>query len=250
MVRHLRRWLLILGALVLLAAMGFVIWASTPLGPMEEAEASFQSDEAVSVTSDGWYLFEPVGIEPSVGLILYPGGRVDPRSYGPLARGISAAGFVTAITPMPLNLAVLAPDQAMKVIDSLPAISTWVVGGHSLGGAMAAEFAFRHPEAVGGLVLLAAYPASSTDLSGSGIRVLSLYGTLDGVAEHATLEASRARLPADTIWMPIEGGNHAQFGWYGDQPGDQPATLSREIQQVDTVRAIVSLLTYLGAGDS
>jgi len=146
---------------------------------------------------------------------------------------------------MPLNLAVFSPDQAMDVMESLPGITAWAVGGHSLGGAMAARFAFRHPDKVDGLLLLAAYPASSDDLSTSSIQVLSLFGTLDSVAEPATIEASRAILPDDTIWVAIQGGNHAQFGWYGDQPGDRPAAISREQQQTETVRAIVEFLTTL-----
>ena len=237
--------LVLLGTLILLATLAFVIWGSTPLGPMEEAMAALQTDEVVLATQHGWYLFEPVSRKPSVGLILYPGGRVDPRSYAPLAREIAAAGFASVITPMPLNLAVFEPDQAMDVMQSLPGITAWAVGGHSLGGAMAARFAYRHPHEVEGLVLLAAYPASSDDLSTSGIQVLSLFGTLDGLADVETIEASRSILPAETTWVAIQGGNHAQFAWYGDQPGDRPAAISREVQQTETVRAIVQFLTAL-----
>jgi len=42
-------------------------------------------------------------------------------------------------------------------------------------------------------------------------------------------------LPADTVFVPIQGGNHTQFGYYGNgtelQKGDNPADISRDAQQ-------------------
>ncbi len=71
---------------------------------------------------------------------------------------------------------------------------------------------------------------------------MSVYGTLDGLATGEKIEASRALLPADTTWAPIAGGNHAQFGWYGDQAGDNPAAISRIEQQNQIVAATLALL--------
>jgi hypothetical protein len=107
---------------------------------------------------------------------------------------------------------------------------------------MAANFAKNHPGAVQGLALWAAYPASSDDLSSSGLRVVSITGSLDGLATSEKIEASRQLLPADTTWAPIAGGNHAQFGWYGNQAGDNPASISRSDQQAQIVAATLILL--------
>lgn len=246
-----RRWGARLGlALLLLLALagaGFVVWGSTPAGPMPEAIAAMQPDTRVRVETGEWLVFKPqVGPLPT-GLIIYPGGRVDPRAYAPVAREIALAGHLVAIVPMPLSLAVLSPDRALDVISAFPEISHWAIGGHSLGGAMAARFAYRHPGEAQGLVLWAAYPAPTDDLSSLSLPAVSIYGTLDGLATVEKIQASRALLPSDTRWVPIEGGNHAQFGWYGAQDGDNPATISREAQQAQVVAATVDLLRRMSA---
>jgi acetyl esterase/lipase len=209
---------------------------------MPEALAALQTDPQVTVTTDPWLVFQPTDQTPTTGLIIYPGGRVDPRAYAPAARAIAAQGYLVVIVPMPLNLAVLGSGRAAAVIQAYPDIQHWVIGGHSLGGSMAALYADKHRDQINGLALLASYPASSNDLSDSTIKVTSIYGTQDGLATKDKIDASRGLLPADTTWISIEGGNHAQFGWYGDQPGDNPATISRQEQQAQIIQAIVDLL--------
>jgi pimeloyl-ACP methyl ester carboxylesterase len=126
-----------------------------------------------------------------------------------------------------------------------PGIESWAIGGHSLGGAMAANYAHSKPEAVQGLVLWAAYPASGDDLSVYKLATSSIYGTRDGLATPDKIDASRPLLPPDTAWTAIEGGNHVQFGWYGPQAGDNEATISREEQQSQIVAATLQLLQRL-----
>jgi predicted alpha/beta-hydrolase family hydrolase len=237
-----RKWLLLLLLLFLLAGGSFVTWATLGPGPMPAALAALESDTAVTVTASPWLTFQPATHSPITGFIFYPGGRVDARAYAPLAREIAAQGYLVVIVPMPLKLAVFAPDRATAVIEAYPQIEQWVIGGHSLGGAMAARYADMQPDKVAGLVLWAAYPAESNDLSGRDLLVTSIYGTMDGLATVDKIAASRSLLPAPTTWVAIDGGNHAQFGWYGDQSGDNPATISRLDQQTQTVRATVALL--------
>jgi dienelactone hydrolase len=224
---------------------GFVLWGSTPAKPMPEALTALQSDSQVTVTTGKWLIFEPVGVQPDTGFIVYPGGRVDYRAYAPQAHAIAAQGYLVVIVRMPLNLAVMDASAAEEVIAAYPQIKHWAVGGHSLGGAMAANFVYTHPGAVQGLVLWAAYPASSNDLSKSPLRVVSISGTLDGLSTPEKIAASIPLLPQETVWVPIEGGDHAQFGWYGPQSGDNPATISREEQQAQVVRATLDLLASL-----
>ena len=243
-----RKWwwlLLLLLLLPVLAVAGFVIWAGTGPEPMPEALAALQSDDAVQVETEPWLIFRPASDEPVTGLILYPGGRVDPRAYAPTARAIAEEGFLVVIAPMPLNMAFFAPDRAAEVMAAFPETEHWVVGGHSLGGAMTARFAHQNPGAVAGLALWASYPASSDDLSGNDLAVASIYGTRDGLATGDEIAASRPLLPPDTQWTAIEGGNHAQFGWYGPQSGDNEATISREEQQAQIVDATLRLLLQL-----
>jgi pimeloyl-ACP methyl ester carboxylesterase len=214
---------------------------------MPEAAAALVSDSMVDVDDNRWIAFRPADVEPTAGLIIYPGGRVDPVAYAPLARAAAAEGTLVVIVPMPLNLAFLGSNQALEVMEKYPEISSWAVGGHSLGGAMAANFADSHPGALDGLILWAAYPAHSDDLSDQDLVVTSVYGTNDGLTSIEEISASELLLPRDTRWIAIEGGNHSQFGWYGPQSGDNPADISREFQQAQVVQATLEILSSISS---
>jgi dienelactone hydrolase len=243
--RRFRRWWWLLFLLPILGVVVFLIWAATGPEPMPEALAALQSDDAVRVEADSWLVFRPEGDEATTGMILYPGGRIDPRAYAPAARALAEEGYLAVIVPMPLNLAFFAPGRAAEVMAAFPGIETWAIGGHSLGGAMAANHAHDNPEAVHGLVLWAAYPAGGDDLSGYPLSASSIFGTRDGLATQEEIDASYSLLPPDTDWIAIEGGNHAQFGWYGPQPGDNEATISRQEQQAQIVSATLQLLRQM-----
>lgn len=232
--------------LLVLVSAGFVAWGATPAGPGADALAALVSDGAVQVAQEPWLAFSPVGQTPQIGLVLYPGGRVDARSYAPLARQIAAQGVLVVIVPMPLSLAVFDAGAAQDVMAAYPAVSTWAVGGHSLGGAMAARFAYQHPGAAQRLVLWAAYPAESDDLSAQPLAVLSISAALDGLTTPDKIAASRALLPANTQWLAIAGGNHAGFGDYGAQNGDKPSTLAAGEQWAQVARATADFLRGLG----
>jgi hypothetical protein len=236
--------------MILLGGAGFIIWASMPSQPMPEAVAALVADDQVSVDDQTWFVFKPANSDPRSGLIFYPGGRVDARAYAPLARSIAESGYLVVIVPMPLNLAIFGSNRAQEVIDTYPGVQRWAIGGHSLGGAMAARFAYQNPASVQGLVLMASYPASSDDLSDYDLKVLSIYGTQDAVMADGSIEDSRALLPDDTRWAAIEGGNHAQFGWYGSQSGDGQATISRREQQAAVVGETLQLLRDLEAQET
>jgi pimeloyl-ACP methyl ester carboxylesterase len=239
------KWWLVLVLIPLLLAAGFTAWASVIPDPMPAALQALESDSRVEVSQDRWLVFQPTVVQPEVGLILYPGGRVDPRAYAPPARAIAEGGYLVAIVPMPLNLAVLSPDRAVHVIDAHPEIERWAIGGHSLGGAMAARFVYQNPNQAAGLVLWASYPAEGNDLSRYDLQVVSIYASRDGLAEEGQVLASRELLPDSTRWVLIEGGNHAQFGWYGPQSGDNPAAVSREEQMSQVVQATLELLAQI-----
>jgi dienelactone hydrolase len=215
---------------------------------MPEAVAALASDGQVRVVQDGEISFSPAGTVATVGLVLYPGARVDPVSYAPAAHAMAAQGFLVVIAPMPLNLAVLDSDRAAEVMAGYPEISRWAVGGHSLGGAMAAAFVASDPAAVEGLVLWGAYPSSGDDLSSWSGAVVSVTATNDGLTTPDDVSRTKPLLPADAEFVTITGGNHAQFGWYGEQRGDGVATISREDQQSQVVDATVRLLGALAAG--
>ena len=242
----------ILGVLILAGA-AFYIWTTTPLPAMPEAISAMQTDKLVDVTAThGWLVFSPkLAIQTlnpaalTTGFIFYPGARVDSRAYAPAAREIAARGYLVVIVPMPLNLAIFGVEKASDVITFFPKVQHWAIGGHSLGGAMAAQYAAAHPALIQGLIFWAAYPASDNDLSKTHLKVVSISGSLDGLATPDKVQASAPILPPNTTWVVIQGGNHAQFGWYGDQPGDQTATTPRQVQTNVIVQSTVNGLSAL-----
>src|SRR5512138_1342156 len=143
-------FLLIVSLIILTGVSGFVFWSKTPARPMSEAVAALQSSPQVIVTNSESITFTPAISKPTTGFIIYPGGRVDYRAYAPAAHQIAEMGYLVVIVPMPFNLAVFDPDAAQAVITAHPEIKNWVVGGHSLGGTMAANYASNNPDTVDG----------------------------------------------------------------------------------------------------
>jgi hypothetical protein len=244
--RLIKRLLITLVIVIILAIFAFVVWANTPPAPMPAAMQALQADALVAVETAPWITFVPNDVTATTGFIFYPGGRVDARSYAPPLRQIAEMGFLVVVVPMPLNLAFFGQENATAVLDAYGGqIEHWAIGGHSLGGAMAARYAHDHPEAIEGLVLWASFAEDAYSLADRDLLTAGIYGSLDGLASPADVERSRATLPANATFVEIVGGNHAQFGDYGDQAGDQPATISREEQQVQAVAATVALLEQL-----
>ncbi len=247
MKRILLRIFLGLIGLALLAALGFVVWASNPLGPGETAASMLQSNDAVRVEQTGYgYAFIPKEQSAATALIFYPGGRVDYRSYAPPLEMIAAQGYPVYLVKMPLSLAVFGINRAEPVMAAHPEIQNWAIGGHSLGGAMAAAYVYNHPGEVQGLVLWAAYPAENNSLADRDVQVVSVSAGLDGLATPEKIQASKPLLPADTTWLVIPGGIHAYFGDYGAQPGDGQTEIPAFSQWNQAADATVGLLQQIG----
>lgn len=176
---------------------------------------------------------------PQAGLIFYPGGKVSFEAYAPLMQACAERGILCVLLDMPGNLAVLDPNAADGIAASYPEIDRWYIGGHSLGGVMAASYVSKHADAFAGLVLLGAY--STADLAQTELRVLSVYGSEDGVMDRERYDSCRANLPSDTTEIVIQGGCHAYFGSYGAQDGDGTPTITNEEQITRTADAIADL---------
>ncbi|HSQ40129.1 MAG TPA: alpha/beta hydrolase [Anaerolineales bacterium] len=242
-----KRVLLGLLAVVAVLALGFVIWASAAAKPTDAALRALESDKRVSVVRrDGFITFSPAGTSPTTGFIFYPGGRVDYRAYAPVLRMIAEQGYFVALVKVNLNLAFFEINAADDVISAHPEVAHWAVGGHSLGGVAASSYASGRPEVVSGVVFWASYPADDS-LKGLAIPVLSVFGSNDGLSTLDTIEESRALLPPDTVFVLVEGGNHAQFGSYGEQSGDNPALIPAEEQWAQVAEATAKFLETLKA---
>ena len=175
--------------------------------------------------------------QSETGLIFYPGAKVEEISYAPLMKQLAANGLDCYLVTMPGNLAIFGMNKATDVMTAYK-YKHWYIGGHSLGGAMAASYAADHADELDGLLLLAAY--STKDLSDSDLAVVSLVGSEDGVINRDKLAKYADNLPKDTtVDIQFAGGNHAYYGNYGEQDGDGKAGISREEEQATVVDAVV-----------
>ncbi|GLV59793.1 hypothetical protein KDH_66170 [Dictyobacter sp. S3.2.2.5] len=176
----------------------------------------------------------------SVGLIFYPGARVESEAYAVFLHEIAKWGYATFLPKMPLDLAIFARNRAATLISAYPEIQTWVLGGHSMGGGMACEFVVTHKN-VRGLLLYGTFPGC--DLSNrEELAVTLIYGTHDAVIAPEQVTRSRSNLPEQTQYIEISGGTHSFFGDYGQQDGDGQATISHEEARLQILKASQALL--------
>ena len=201
-------------------------------------EYTSQSVTDVPFTIDENGLIIATPTDAKAGFIFYPGGKVEYSSYLPLMLELAERGILCVLIPMPCNLAVLDMNAADGIADMFPEIEEWYIGGHSLGGSMAASYLSKNTEEIDGLVLLGSY--STADVSGS--PVLSVYGSEDGVMNREKYEKYKENLPVDFTEIIIEGGNHAYFGMYGEQKGDGKADITNLEQITVTADAICNFI--------
>ena len=230
-----KRWIVPLG-LILLLAVAFGVYVSSYYRADETALAALDSDEAVQVSRQdyGWFFDGP---SADTALIFYPGAKVEETAYAPFLHALAAEGMDVMLVKMPFRLAVFGVDRADAILAACD-YEHWYLGGHSLGGAMAAEYAARHGEALTGLVLCAAYPTAPLD---DTLVEIQLYGSEDGVLNFERLEQGRQYAPPEAFEIVLAGGNHAQFGSYGVQRGDGEAAISAREQQAQAVEAILRI---------
>lgn len=205
-------------------------------------------EPAFSITETAEYIQIENGTNAETGIIFYPGGFVDAHAYiktltsGDSVSFNSLGSIKSFITKMPVNLAVLDAQAAIPIVKDNPNIKKWYLIGHSLGGAMACTAVDKNRELFDGLILMAAYPAASVDLSNWEGKVLSIRGTNDGLTTQADIDNSKSQLPSDTRYITFEGGNHAGFGNYGIQKGDG-ANLLISPSQIDlTQMALIDFI--------
>lgn len=227
-----------IGIVVLAAMIGVLFWVKDAYHPLDRAYEVLEQDDLVKKTTTDYISFEPKNTEVTTGFIFYPGAKVEYEAYAPLCNLIAEKGYYVALVPMKWNLAILSPNRAEQVIAEHPNVKHWVIGGHSLGGVVASEFAASHSQ-IEGLVLLASYPKGN-ELEDVEFPVLSMYGSEDKVAKLEKVKT--AMLGKNVVLYEIAGGNHAYFGSYGSQKGDGQALISNEEQIEKAVQYISAIL--------
>ncbi len=253
--RWLRRLIAVLAVLVAVCCVAFALYVSDCYHADDEAFAAVEAGQAIATdvtTDEGADKQSQVPVvetsrcfavgnqEANYGLVFYPGAKIEPTAYVPFARKLAERGVFCAVVKMPFNLASLDIIAASKVMSEYPQVDTWWIGGHSLGGAMAAQYAVEHANELEGIAFLAAY--SAADLSGTELEACVVYGTNDGVLNFQKLEQCAANLPSNAVTLAIEGGNHAGFGCYGSQRSDGKASVSADEQQEQAAGFIVAAI--------
>jgi hypothetical protein len=228
--------------IIMIGFLGMLIWSKTGTYPARGvALSALDSTNRVTVTQDKWITFTPVD-KVETGLIFYPGGLVEPPAYAPILHQIAEEGVLVIIVPMPLNLAIFNPGAANSVIDNYPNISTWTLAGHSLGGATAAIYAENNPNKIDAIALWDSYPPNNADLSDNAISAISIFGTTNNFPNTDNFDDKKYLLPENTLFVPIEGANHAQFGDYGPQKGDVLASIGLAEQHEQVAEIMLNFI--------
>ena len=234
----LRILLIVLLLILLLGTVGLVGWATVSSQAATERAVAVLEENGIE-REDGQLVFRP-NTPTDKGLIYYPGGLVDPEAYAVTAQGIADAGFLVVIPKMPLNLAFTGINRADGIREDFPEIESWVVGGHSLGGAMAAQYAKSNVDDLDGLIMYASYPSNNEDFVDFPLPILTVIGSNDPGAERQ--EAFYEAIADSAKKIIIEGGNHRQYADYSFQADDGIAAISAAEQQEQIIAATVQFL--------
>ena len=236
-----RRLLIGVLVIILLGGIALIGWATISAQEATERAVVVLRDNGIQ-REDGQLVFWP-NSPADKGLIYYPGGLVEPEAYAFTAQGIADAGYLVVIPKMPLNLAFTGINRADGIRENFPEIESWVIGGHSLGGAMAAEYAKNNTDTLAGLIMFASYPANNEEFVNFPIPILTIIGSKDPGAPQQ--EAFYEAISASALRFIIEGGNHLQYADYGFQKDDGIATISALEQQEQIIAATILFLDTL-----
>lgn len=211
---------------ILIAICAIYLFSSYPAD--EKAIEKFAYSKTISKEYGDDRIIAYTPEDPRAGLIFYPGGKVDDKAYEPLMLACAEQGILCVLLEMPFNLAVLDVNAADGIREDFPQIENWYIGGHSLGGSMAASYLSKNTDDFQGLILLGSY--STADFSDTSLKVLSIYGSEDKVLNKENYDKYRSNLPKNFSEYVIAGGCHAYFGMYGTQKGDGTPSISNEDQ--------------------
>lgn len=220
---------LLITILVLSSAM--IIFANNPYEAEVQMYEEMDIETYVTKTETGSSIvFEPESY--AINIVMIPGGKVKPEAYSYVASELANNGMkVTIVKPL-LNLAIFSPNQANKYVEEG---KTNVVMGHSLGGVVASMVASNN-EDFDVLIMMGAYNTSP----------ITNQETLAITSEHDSLDMEKyneqALLVDDLTEEHIDGGNHAYFGFYGEQKGDGEAEMTNLEQQKIVVYLITTYL--------
>lgn len=241
-INHKRRiWLLaalsVFAAIALLIGICLVFLLDCYPADTSAIEA-FSADRTIESQTMGQYtVYAPE--EATVGFFLSrcQGGA---RAYRPLMEACASEGILCVLVEMPLYFPLMDGNAAEGIPELYPQIEKWYIGGHSLGGYAASDYAAGHTDVYDGLILLASY--SAADISDTGLAVLSVYGSEDQIMNRGRYVEGTTKLPDDFTEIVIDGGCHAYFGIYNGQDGSAARNVTDEEQIGMTASAIAEFV--------
>ncbi|GAB6438446.1 MULTISPECIES: alpha/beta hydrolase [Bacillus] len=215
--------------ILLMGSITFFVWSQFTYKPTKEALSLVEGkkDEDHIVFGEK---------EAKIGIIFYQGAKVEVEAYSYLGESLAKDGYFVVMPKLPLNLAILGINAVDSVMEQYPEVQKWYVAGHSMGGAMISKYAFQHEDKVDGIIFLGSYPAD--DFSTKSIPMLSIYGEIDALATVEKIENNKKLMSKNTTMHMIKGGNHAHFGMYGEQKGDNASLITAKAQRDETVKVI------------
>lgn len=219
----------------------FLIWNWSTFQARNLPEGTLTSNEAVNVIeNDDQIIFKPKADAKTTEIIFFPGGMADPEAYSPLGRKMAENGFTFHIIKMSFRLPQRDYQKILKMFDLKS--GHYIIGGHSQGAKMAAQFVYENPETMKGLFMLGTSHPRDISLSNVSIPMLKLYAENDGLASVPEVMENKGKLPGNTELILIEGGNHSQFGYLGKLLGDDDADISLEAQQAFINKHLLNFL--------
>ena len=232
----------ILKTIWIAAGVLFTLWLFYSYQSHGVDESLFQSNNIVKVenTAD-YFLFTPKKDFKNV-FIFYPGAMVETEAYVPLCRKIADNNIQVYLIKMPWRLASKGYNKPKELHLFNDATKNYILAGHSQGGKMAAQFVYENPKLIDKLILIGTTHPRDISLAEFEIPILKIYGSKDDVADEKSIFENKSKLPKSTKFIRIEGANHAQFGYYGFQLGDEKADISREQQQNETLENILKFI--------
>ncbi|MFC7785356.1 MULTISPECIES: alpha/beta fold hydrolase [unclassified Rossellomorea] len=239
MKRKIFYFLIGISLLFVVSFLGFYTWSQQTYEPSQTLYTLINKDE-INYEKD-WIIFNPTE-NNHVGIVVYPGAKVEPEAYSYYGKQLAEKGYLVAIPNVNLNFSLFDTNKMQEIMDSHTSVQNWIVGGHSLGGVSASTFAYDHPSEIDGVILLGSYPSETTDFSNKNIPMLSIYAEKDGLSTIDKITETRHLLSTEAAMYEIKGGNHSQFGIYGKQKGDNQASISVKQQQDSMVKATINWL--------
>lgn len=234
LINMIKKIVLVIAAVFVVVFVGLWIYSMDSYKPLDAMYESIeQMDKSYIRTEDIDEITFTVDF-PIKQVLIIPGGKVEPESYEYLAISLAINGYNVTIAKPLFNLAILTPNYYNRFLSN--SLDNVVIG-HSLGGTVGSIMSNSN-HLVSYVVFLASYPIFDV----SDKETLIITAENDLVLDASKIEENKGFLNESYQYLSIAGGNHAQFGWYGNQKGDGQATIDTITQQDLIITEIISLL--------